>query len=102
MRKTDGKVRFGGRLAYCAQVPWIQNATLVSMPSTWSEAFHLIRAPKIQRDNVIFGREFEEEKYWRIITDSCLFTDLQILPDGDLTEVCTHYSIHIIPIGISY
>jgi ATP-binding cassette, subfamily C (CFTR/MRP), member 1 len=29
MRKTGGMVSFGGQIAYCSQVPWIQNATLV-------------------------------------------------------------------------
>ncbi|KAF8318754.1 ABC protein [Clavulina sp. PMI_390] len=67
MRKTEGEVRFGGRLAFCAQLPWIQNATL--------------------RENVIFGRPFEKERYWQVIEDACLMTDLQLLPDGDLTEI---------------
>lgn len=29
MRKLQGHVSFGGRVAYCAQTAWIQNATLV-------------------------------------------------------------------------
>lgn len=33
MRQTrgDGKVVFGGKVAYCAQVAWIQNASVVSV-----------------------------------------------------------------------
>lgn len=31
MRKTSGKVTFGGRIAYCPQSAWIQNTTLVSL-----------------------------------------------------------------------
>lgn len=31
MRKVGGRVSFGGRVAYCAQTAWIQNATLVSL-----------------------------------------------------------------------
>lgn len=30
MRKISGTVRFGGRLAYCSQIAWIQNASVVS------------------------------------------------------------------------
>ena len=29
MRKVTGSVTFGGRVAYCSQTAWIQNATLV-------------------------------------------------------------------------
>lgn len=37
MRIISGKVTFGGDVAYCPQVAWIQNATLVRVP------FELIR-----------------------------------------------------------
>jgi ATP-binding cassette, subfamily C (CFTR/MRP), member 1 len=36
---------------------------------------------------VLFGAEFDEERYWRAIQDASLLADLEILPDGDLTEV---------------
>ena len=32
MRKVSGSVTFGGRVAYCSQTAWIQNATLVCQP----------------------------------------------------------------------
>ncbi|KAJ7866783.1 ABC protein [Mycena olivaceomarginata] len=67
MRTTGGKWAFGGSVAYCPQSAWIQNATL--------------------RDNVLFGQPFDEDRYWRVIEDSCLLPDLQLLADGDLTEV---------------
>ncbi|KAG2369151.1 ABC protein [Suillus spraguei] len=67
MRKVSGHVSFGGRVGYCPQTAWIQNATL--------------------RDNITFGRPFEEERYWRVIETACLLPDLQLLPDGDLTEI---------------
>ncbi|KAJ7204160.1 ABC protein [Mycena pura] len=57
----------GGRVAYCPQSAWIQNATL--------------------RDNVLFGQRFDEARYWRVIEDACLLPDLKLLADGDLTEV---------------
>ena len=40
-----------------------------------------------QRANVIFGRPFDEGKYWDVISNAALLPDLMILPDGDLTEV---------------
>ncbi|KAI6165735.1 ABC transporter [Pisolithus thermaeus] len=67
MRRTAGSVEFGGTVSYCAQSAWIQNATI--------------------RDNICFGRPFEEKRYWKAIRDACLEADLQILPNYDLTEV---------------
>ncbi|KAI6122204.1 ABC protein, partial [Pisolithus croceorrhizus] len=67
MRKVSGHVSVGGKVAYCSQTAWIQNATL--------------------RENVLFGQPFDEERYWRVIELSCLLPDLELLPDGDLTEI---------------
>ncbi|KAF8896247.1 ABC transporter [Infundibulicybe gibba] len=69
MRRTDaaGEIKFGGTVGYCPQSAWIQNATI--------------------RENICFGRPFEEERYWRAIRDACLEPDLDMLPNGDLTEV---------------
>ncbi|KAI0342890.1 ABC protein [Trametopsis cervina] len=67
MRKLQGHVSFGGRVAYCAQTAWIQNATL--------------------RENILFGQPFDEDKYWKAVEDASLVTDLEVLADGDLTEI---------------
>uniref|UniRef100_A0A8H7Y0W3 ABC transporter n=1 Tax=Psilocybe cubensis TaxID=181762 RepID=A0A8H7Y0W3_PSICU len=67
MRKTSGDIVFGGSVGYCPQSAWIQNATI--------------------RENICFGRPFEEERYWNAVRDSCLGPDLEMLPHGDLTEV---------------
>ncbi|KAK7024232.1 hypothetical protein VNI00_016449 [Paramarasmius palmivorus] len=68
MHRTDGEIVFGERVGYCPQIPWIQSATI--------------------RDNITFGQPFDEEKYWKIVTDACLLPDFEMLsPDGDLTEV---------------
>ncbi|KAG6909964.1 hypothetical protein DXG01_014233 [Tephrocybe rancida] len=67
MRKTGGSVKFGGSVGYCSQSAWIQNATI--------------------RENICFGRPFEEDRYWKAVNDSCLGPDLEMLPNGDLTEV---------------
>lgn len=67
MRRTSGHVTFGGSVGYCPQSAWIQNATI--------------------RENICFGRPFDEERYWKAIRDSCLEPDLDLLPNYDLTEV---------------
>lgn len=65
MKQTTGTVKFGGKIAYCAQHAFIQNATL--------------------RDNVLFGQPWDEDRYWRVIEQACLVQDCLQLPDGDLT-----------------
>ncbi|KAF8434986.1 hypothetical protein L210DRAFT_3551531 [Boletus edulis BED1] len=67
MKRITGTVELGGTVAYCAQTAWIQNATI--------------------RENICFGRPFEEDRYWKAVRDSCLESDLQMLPSCDLTEV---------------
>jgi ABC-type multidrug transport system fused ATPase/permease subunit len=67
MRSQDGSVKFGGRLGYCQQSAWIQNASL--------------------RDNIVFGQKWDESRYWQCVKDASLVPDLEILPDGDLTEI---------------
>lgn len=67
MRRTAGSVSFGGSIGYCPQTAWIQNASV--------------------RENICFGRPFNEERYWRAIRDSCLERDLELLPHYDMTEV---------------
>ncbi|XP_030629091.1 canalicular multispecific organic anion transporter 2 [Chanos chanos] len=56
-----------GSVAYVPQQAWIQNATL--------------------RDNILFGKPYDERKY-RCILEACALTpDLEVLPGGDLTEI---------------
>ncbi|KAF8530160.1 ABC protein [Hysterangium stoloniferum] len=64
MRRTGGSCTFGGSVAYCAQSAWIKNGTL--------------------RDNILFGRPFDKERYWKVLQDSCLLPDLDVLPDSDI------------------
>ncbi|EFI27939.1 ABC protein [Coprinopsis cinerea okayama7 len=40
-----------------------------------------------RRENITFGQGFDEERYWRAVEDACLLPDLQLLADGDLTEI---------------
>ncbi|KAG8971979.1 hypothetical protein FRC05_010514, partial [Tulasnella sp. 425] len=68
MKQLRGaKPVFGGSIAYCAQMAWIQNTSL--------------------RENILFGVEFDEERYWSAVQEASLLSDLEMLPDGDLTEI---------------
>ncbi|KAG9017508.1 hypothetical protein FRB90_001017 [Tulasnella sp. 427] len=67
MRSTSGKVTFGGKVAYCPQMAWIQSNSI--------------------RDNILFGLPYDEERYWSVVKASELEPDLAILPAGDMTEV---------------
>ncbi|KAI9034703.1 P-loop containing nucleoside triphosphate hydrolase protein [Hyaloraphidium curvatum] len=67
MKRAGGARAVKGTVALCPQTPWIQNATV--------------------RDNVRFGLPFDERKYARAVKAAALERDLQILPDGDLTEI---------------
>lgn len=67
MEKISGKVNTTGRIAYIPQQAWIQNCTL--------------------RDNIIFGKGFDEAKYNKVIESCALKPDLDMLPGGDSTEI---------------
>ncbi|KAJ7284355.1 multidrug resistance-associated ABC transporter [Mycena rebaudengoi] len=67
MRRTAGTVVFGGTTAYVPQSAWIQNATL--------------------RENIVFGQEDDEEKFRQIIRACSLEHDLEMLPNGEATEI---------------
>lgn len=67
MRKTSGSVKCGARVAYCPQYAWIQNETV--------------------RENIIFGREFEDTWYQEVVEACALQQDLDMLPAGDATEI---------------
>ncbi|KAL3470334.1 P-loop containing nucleoside triphosphate hydrolase protein [Aspergillus californicus] len=67
MRMTDGAVRLSTSRAFCPQYTWIQNTSL--------------------RDNVLFGRDYDESWYDEVIEACALKPDLEILPNGDATEI---------------
>ncbi|KAL6604391.1 hypothetical protein LY90DRAFT_663298 [Neocallimastix californiae] len=67
MKREEGKIVHGGSFSYCSQQAWIQNATV--------------------RDNILFGKEYNEERYKRVIDLCALTHDLEIFPDGDMTEI---------------
>ena len=54
-------------VAYVAQTPWLQNATI--------------------RDNILFGSPFDEKRYKSVLESCALVSDIEMFEIGDLTEV---------------
>ncbi|KAJ8122554.1 hypothetical protein ONZ43_g1280 [Nemania bipapillata] len=67
MRKTSGEVVLGASRAFCPQYAWIQNASV--------------------RKNILFGKDMNREWYKEVIKACALQPDLDMLPDGDATEI---------------
>jgi len=67
MKKIEGNIEITGKVAYCAQNAWIQNATV--------------------RDNILFGSEFDMEKYTTVVDVCALRADFKIFDHGDGTEI---------------
>ncbi|KAJ1950591.1 Canalicular multispecific organic anion transporter 1 [Linderina macrospora] len=67
MELTGGKGCLYGRIGYVSQKPWIMNATF--------------------RENVLFGHEFDEKFYWRVIEACALSDDIKLFPAQDLSEI---------------
>ncbi|KAK8110590.1 uncharacterized protein PG998_007047 [Apiospora kogelbergensis] len=67
MRKTSGEVVLGANRAFCPQYAWIQNATL--------------------RQNILFGKDLDRKWYSEVIKACALQPDLDMLPNGDATEI---------------
>ncbi|KAH7286024.1 hypothetical protein KP509_33G055800 [Ceratopteris richardii] len=65
--KQSGFVEVAGDVAYVSQNAWIQTMTV--------------------RDNILFGRHFEKDRYQKAIRASALEKDIQGFPFGDLTEI---------------
>lgn len=67
MVKFRGAINLDGSFAYVPQQAWLQNSSL--------------------RDNILFGRSFDEEDYNRVIRECALASDINILSFGDQTEI---------------
>ncbi|XP_057763901.1 ABC transporter C family member 12-like [Salvia miltiorrhiza] len=63
----DAEVEIRGSVAYVPQISWIFNASV--------------------RDNILFGSEFEQTRYWKAIDVTAMRHDLDLLPGRDLTEI---------------
>ena len=67
MERLRGRIGVHGTVAYVPQQPWMQNQTV--------------------RQNIIFGKRFDEYFYSRVMDACALYPDMAILPMGDLTEI---------------
>ncbi|XP_033123425.1 ATP-binding cassette sub-family C member 9-like isoform X2 [Anneissia japonica] len=70
MRTKSGEVQWNrnkNSVAYGSQKAWLVNASL--------------------RDNILFGSEYEYQRYERTIEACALKPDIEILPGGDQTEI---------------
>ena len=54
-------------ISYAAQTPWLQHLNI--------------------KENILFGSPFDEERYKEVIDCCALLPDLEILEDGDETEI---------------
>ncbi|CAJ1962705.1 unnamed protein product [Cylindrotheca closterium] len=64
---AKGNISLQGEVAFAAQSPWILNATV--------------------RENILFGKPMDEDRYNRVIRACQLEHDLTLLEDGDLTDI---------------
>lgn len=67
MRRTRGEVTMGANRAFCPQYAWIQNASL--------------------KENILFGKDMDKDWYKSVIDACALQPDLDMLPQGDATEI---------------
>lgn len=67
MNKSKGTVNVDGTVAYVSQQAWIQNETI--------------------RENILFGKKYDENFYRQVIHACGLVSDLAVFPSRDLTEI---------------
>lgn len=87
MKRTSGEVAFGGTIAYAAQQPWMQSCSLKVRFLLFFPVLHSVTDFSPAQENILFGRPYDEIKYKQVIADACLESDIQLLPDGDETEI---------------
>uniref|UniRef100_A0A8C5AWW6 Multidrug resistance-associated protein 5-like n=1 Tax=Gadus morhua TaxID=8049 RepID=A0A8C5AWW6_GADMO len=66
MTLLEGSVAASGAFAYVSQQAWILNNSL--------------------KENILFGQEYDQDKYSAVLEACCLLPDLADLPYGDMTE----------------
>ncbi|XP_023241146.1 multidrug resistance-associated protein 4-like isoform X1 [Centruroides sculpturatus] len=64
---TSGEVSVKGKISYASQEAWVFNATI--------------------RENILFGEEYQEDKYRKILHITALEKDISLFPKGDKTIV---------------
>lgn len=64
---TNGQISVAGKISYMPQNPWLFSGTV--------------------KENILFGNEFDEQKYQATIEACSLTDDFEQLPHGDMTQV---------------
>ncbi|RDX92677.1 ABC transporter C family member 10, partial [Mucuna pruriens] len=64
---TKGTIEVYGKFAYVSQTAWIQTGTI--------------------QENILFGSDLDVKRYEETLHRSSLVKDLQLFPNGDLTEI---------------
>ncbi|KAJ3393677.1 hypothetical protein HDU92_007577 [Lobulomyces angularis] len=67
MKKVNGSIKISGSMGYAPQQAWIQNASL--------------------QNNILFGQNMDRNRYVSTLRDCALERDLEVLPNGDQTEI---------------
>ncbi|EAL66783.1 ABC transporter C family protein [Dictyostelium discoideum AX4] len=67
LETIDGEIGIKGSIAYVPQQAWIINATL--------------------KENIIFGKELDEERYQKVLEVCALKRDIELFPQGDSVEI---------------
>lgn len=67
IEKVSGSIQVQGKIALCSQMPWLINKTI--------------------RENILFGRPYNKEKYEAVIQACQLEKDISLLPHKDLTDI---------------
>jgi ABC-type transport system involved in cytochrome bd biosynthesis fused ATPase/permease subunit len=67
LEEDNVEINISGSMSYVSQKSWIQNETI--------------------RNNILFGKPYQEEKYKKVIHYSAMESDLEIMADGDLTQI---------------
>jgi ABC-type transport system involved in cytochrome bd biosynthesis fused ATPase/permease subunit len=67
MHSNEGSIKVNGLISYVPQRAWICNGTI--------------------RENILFGEEYDEKRYNKVIEACSMIKDLQNFPDGDMALV---------------